>query len=183
MKSRDATHELWPHDFAAKFRGEVSRRLRRADFTFGFETQNTGEAPFTFEIASHTYFRVSDVRNIQIEGLEGKTYLDNLDGSERKIQNGAIAFSGETDRVYLDSGGPITLRDRANIIQISGNESWRSTVVWNPWIDKSRALADLGDDEWPGFVCIESGAIADDAVTLGVGEKYTLSLQIDFRTS
>ena len=179
LESSDATRALWPHDFAASFRADCTSHALQ----LGFELENTGAAPFEFEIALHTYFRVSDIQYVEIDGLDGKTYLDKIDGAKRKIQSGAISIEGETDRVYLDSGGPITLRDGADLTKISGNQGWRSTVVWNPWIEKSRALADLGDDEWPGFVCIESGAVADDAIHLGAGEKYDLQLEIGFGSS
>ena len=32
-------------------------------------------------------------------------------------------------------------------------------------------MPDLGAEEWPHFVCVECGAIADNAVTLGAGEE------------
>jgi hypothetical protein len=34
-------------------------------------------------------------------------------------------------------------------------------VLWNPWVDKSRALTDLGDDDYHSFVCVEPGVVAD----------------------
>ena len=44
-----------------------------------------------------------------------------------------------------------------------------ASVVWNPWIAKSRAMPDFGDDEWPGMICIETVNAADNAVTLPPG--------------
>ena len=28
-------------------------------------------------------------------------------------------------------------------------------MVWNPWIDKSKAMADFGDDEYKEMICAE----------------------------
>jgi len=53
-----------------------------------------------------------------------------------------------------------------------------TTVVWNPWAAKARALADLGDDEWPRFLCVETANVHDDAVTLAPGARHALRAAI-----
>ena len=53
-------------------------------------------------------------------------------------------------------------------ITVSKDDS-RSTVVWNPWIDKARAMPDFGDDEWRGMVCIETANVGEAAVRLRAG--------------
>ncbi|HEX8464665.1 MAG TPA: D-hexose-6-phosphate mutarotase [Abditibacterium sp.] len=174
LESSEATRALWPHDFEAKYRVTCIN----ARFQLQFTVKNSGTEPLHFEVALHSYFRVSDVKNIEIEGLDGKTYLDKVDGAARKIQNGTVKIEGETDRVYLDAGGPIELRHGERRLKIAGDSGWRSTVVWNPWIEKARSMSDLGDDEWTQFVCIEAGAIADDAITLPAGQSYQLTLEI-----
>ena len=32
-------------------------------------------------------------------------------------------------------------------------------VVWNPWIDKAKALVDFEDDEYHEMICLEVGNI------------------------
>lgn len=177
LESSDATRAVWPHDFRLVYRVEIEA----AKLRLKLEIHNTGNAPFEFETALHTYFNVSDVRKISIDGLDGKTYIDKTQNAARFTQNGAIQITGETDRVYLDSSGPILLRDGARSVKISDLGGVKSSVVWNPWIDKSRALPDLGDDEWPGFVCIESGVIADDAEMLAAGNCYEMAVEIERR--
>ena len=54
----------------------------------------------------------------------------------------------------------------------------RRLMVWNPWVEKSRALNDLGDDEYTRLLCLEPANAADDAVTLAPGESHTLSLAL-----
>ena len=44
-------------------------------------------------------------------------------------------------------------------------------VVWNPWVDKSRAMADFGDEEYHEMLCVETVA-ARDAVTLAPGAEW-----------
>ena len=145
------------------------------------EVENTGQNSAPFECAFHTYFSVEDARAIAIEGLDGKTYRDKTDGMKRKTQSGEVTLNGETDRVYLDAPGPIVIRDARRSFHIQGETGWRSTVVWNPWAEVAAGMKDLGEDEWTRFVCVECGAIADDAVTLLAGESYVLDVAI--RTS
>jgi glucose-6-phosphate 1-epimerase len=49
-----------------------------------------------------------------------------------------------------------------------------STVVWNPWIEKARAMSDFGDEEWRNMVCIETANAADDAVSVEPGAIHTM---------
>ena len=142
------------------------------------EVENAGAQNQRFECALHTYFAVEDARNISIEGLDGKTYLDKTDAMTRKEQRGHVVLEGETDRVYLDSPGPIAIRDAARTLEIRGERGWRSTVVWNPWDKRAAQMKDLGAAQWPHFVCVECGAIADDAATLKPGETYILDVSI-----
>ncbi|RYG75289.1 D-hexose-6-phosphate mutarotase [bacterium] len=179
LKSNEQTLALWPHAFKANYRvGVDANHLRVA-----LEVHNIGDTPFTFEAALHTYFRVSDARIVSVEGLVGKTYMDQLEAMARKVQKGPIYFEGEVDRIYLDSPGPVTLSDESRSVRVSNLGGWRSTVVWNPWIEKARAMKDLADDEWTQFVCIESGVIADDAVTVPPGDFYTLAIEIEAESS
>jgi glucose-6-phosphate 1-epimerase len=61
-------------------------------------------------------------------------------------------------------------------VRKSGSDA---TVVWNPWIDKARAMPDYGDDEWPGMVCVETANVNVHAVTLAPGAQHTLTATLD----
>ena len=154
----------------------------RMKFGFGeqlrmrFEVENQSELAQSFECALHTYFAVDDIRNVVISGLDGATYLDKTKHYARATQSGDLRIARETDRVYLDSPGPIAIEDGARTIRIAGREGWRSTVVWNPWEQAAAGMSDLS--EWKNFVCVECGVIADDAITLAAGESYALDIAI-----
>lgn len=169
------TRAWWPHAFVAAM---IVRSGQELDLTL--EVRNTGSEPFTFGAALHTYFCVSDVRRIEIGGLENTRFLDKVDGAREKREGAApLRITGETDRIYLDTTAACTIDDpgwsRRIVIEKQGS---RSTVVWNPWIDKARAMADLGDDDWPHFVCVETCNAADDVVSLAPGESHRLSAEI-----
>jgi glucose-6-phosphate 1-epimerase len=141
---------------------------------------NPADVPATFEVALHTYLAVGDVRQASVAGLEGVTYVDKVDGAKRRTQTEAlITIAGETDRLYLDTGAAITLTDpglgRRIRVEKTGS---RSSVVWNPWVAKSRAMADFGDDEWPGMICLETANAADNAVTVPPHASHTMTATI-----
>jgi D-hexose-6-phosphate mutarotase len=55
---------------------------------------------------------------------------------------------------------------------VFGKAGSLSSVVWNPWIAKAAALADLGDEEWREFVCVEQANANRNAVTLPAGDVH-----------
>lgn len=159
---------------------EAEARLR---FTIGRTLEMAFEVralkDFTYEEALHTYFRVGDVRKIQVEGLEDTDYLDKTDGFRRKTQRGPITFGAETDRIYLNTTSACVVRDpllQRNIrIEKEGSDT---TVVWNPWIAKAKAMPDFGDDEWPEMVCVETANVGDAAVRLAAGQTHLMKVRI-----
>ena len=140
---------------------------------------NTGQSPLTYELALHTYLRVSDAKQVAIAGFEGGEFVDQLQDNATFSQRGEPAIDGEVDRIYQGHAGDVTLLDSAfgRTLRIHKTGS-ASTVLWNPHVAKSRRLADLGDDEWPSFICVETAAIAEQAITLAPGENHTVSATI-----
>jgi glucose-6-phosphate 1-epimerase len=103
--------------------------------------------------------------------------VDKVDGGKRKTQaEDVVTVAAETDRLYLDTEAGITLVDPVfgRRIHVAKAGS-RSSVVWNPWVAKSRAMPDFGDDEWPGMICIETANAADNVVTLPPHGNHTMS--------
>ncbi len=148
----------------------------RMVFSFGdalgmrFETQNRGDEAFVFECAFHPYFAVSDVRRTTVEGAENGIWLD--DGAPTLTEE--IAFPPFGARLFEHSQGPILIREPERTFRIQNNEGWRSSVVWNP----GEAMEDLIDTDWPRFVCVESGALRSNAVSLEPMESYALDISI-----
>ena len=166
----------WPHACAATYRVTVASSLGLT-----LEVENTGNTAFSFEEALHTYFAVQDVRAIEISGLAGTDYLDKVGGTTPRNQGPApIRFTAETDRVYVNTQAACTIHDpgaRRQIVVRKGHSN--ATVVWNPWVDKARAMPDFGDDEWPGMVCVETANVNVHAVTLAPGAEHSMTATID----
>jgi glucose-6-phosphate 1-epimerase len=167
---------LWPHGFRAIHRITVGSTL-----TMALEVTNTGADAFSFEEALHTYFAVHDVREVTITGLEQTEYLDKVAGFARKNQGSdPIRFTGETDRVYLKTTSDCVIHDpgaqRRIVVRKTGSDT---SVVWNPWIDKARAMPDFGDDEWPAMLCVETCNVNVHARTLAPGASHTMTAIVD----
>jgi D-hexose-6-phosphate mutarotase len=166
---------LWPHRCALAYTAEFGRGL-----VLELTVRNVGDSPFTFAEALHTYFAIGDIRRTTVEGLAGATYVDKVRGGERFVQDDApIRFTGETDRPYLGTTATTTIVDAAKrrriVVRKQGS---RTTVVWNPWIAKAKAMPDFGDAEWSSMLCVETANALDDAVTLAPGEEHRLRAEI-----
>ena len=140
---------------------------------------NTGDSSTAFEAALHSYFAIEEIQSVSITGLEAASYIDQVAGDAVRRPSGEpIRLAGEVDRIY-----DVTPPTRASIvdarrrIEVEGHES-RSTVVWNPGIEKARALADVGDSEWRRFVCVETASVRDRRVRLGAGESASMSTRV-----
>ena len=110
-------------------------------------TTNNSGIDFKFTEALHSYFSIADIHKVTVSGLEGRHYIDSLSpGLSHQQQNGTITFSAETDRIYLNTPDTCTIIDKEikRSIRIK-KENSLSTVVWNPWIDKSIRMPDFGD--------------------------------------
>jgi D-hexose-6-phosphate mutarotase len=105
--------------------------------------------------------------------------VDTRDGGRRKRQDGVVVVDGEVDRVYLDTSGTCVVDDavRGRRILLSQTGS-RSTVVWNPWEEKARRMADFPDDAYRRMVCVEAVNTAGDAPVVEPGGRHTLTQTI-----
>lgn len=139
-----------------------------------------GDAPLVFEQALHTYLLVGDVRQVAVEGLENAAYVDKVDAFREKVQPPEpIRITGEMDRVFRNTRSACVVRDPVlgRTITVEKEQSV-STVVWNPWIAKARAMPDFGDEEWPSMICVETANVGEGAVRLEAGGTHRMQARI-----
>lgn len=150
------------------------------DLQVTLTTTNTGNEVMPLSEALHSYFAVSDIRSISVTGLDGETYIDTVPTTRPVLtQTGPITFTQETDRVYVNTSRECTIHDlkMQRRIRISKTGSL-STVVWNPWIEKSVRMTDYGDNEYPEMVCIETANSGPNTLYLAPGERHTMTTRI-----
>ncbi|MFK5915149.1 MAG: D-hexose-6-phosphate mutarotase [Woeseiaceae bacterium] len=161
-------HAMWPQDTVAEYRLTIGKTL-----TIELTTINNSDESITIGQALHTYFKIDDIGNTSVSGLEDKTYLDKTENFNSKVQKGAITIDSEVDRVYLDTADDVVINDAKRKISIQKQGS-KSTIVWNPWIEVANKMGDLGNEGYRKMLCVESANAADDVVNIKAGERYTL---------
>jgi glucose-6-phosphate 1-epimerase len=101
-------------------------------------SHNLGNTNVTISQALHSYFAVSDVRQVQVEGVDGLGYIETL-------ATGNSASSRATgvhrrDRPHLPERPNAEHRrpalEPAHHPASSGS---RSAVIWNPWTERAGA--------------------------------------------
>lgn len=167
LASDDATRALWPHEFEA----ELTLVLGGLQLDIELAITNTGSTAFDFTAALHGYLACDDVRRARLGGLYGTRYLDSVSGLEQRQEIDPFTFVGEIDRIYFDAQEPLTFATAAGRTTIE-QEGFCDVVVWNPGPAKAAALADLPDDDWLNFLCVEAATIGRP-VLLAPGEQWT----------
>ena len=163
--------KLWPYRFELRLHITIGQTL-----TLALTTTNCDEQSFTITSALHSYFAVSDIQNVSIEGLENTPYLDTVT-NRQEMQTGRVRITREVDRIYHQVHNPLTLHDRERTVTIDSTGS-SSVVVWNPWVDKCARMADMDDGAYQKMVCIETANALDDARVLDPGAGHTMAALI-----
>ena len=155
----------WPHAAELQLDIHLGERLK-----LSLTTRNLGDSELPISQALHTYFAVSDIRKVQIEGLDACRYVDTLQDWKKVRQKGAVTFNGETDRIYNDVVAPLTLVDGQHALTIE-QEGFADAVVWNPGAGLAATIGDLAPGDYRRFVCVEAGTVLQPEV-LGPGELW-----------
>jgi D-hexose-6-phosphate mutarotase len=174
LAQSEKTRAQWPHDSRLDLTVIVGQTLRME-----LITENTGTTGFVIGEALHTYLQISDIGAVRVKGLDGCDYWDKVGGSALRKQAGAITFSGETDRVYINTAAECVIEDdklkRRIHIAKSGS---LSTVVWTPWTEKAGKMGDMGQpDGWREMVCVESANAIENVVKVAAGTRHTLIVE------
>lgn len=142
-------------------------------------TTNKADHPFMVGEALHTYFHVSDVATIQIQGLQDTLYADKVFNYERRVETHDVQFKSEFDRVYLNTNADCMIHDAGLNRQIRISKSGsQSTVIWNPWEEKANQMVDMGKpDEWREMICVETANALENSVVISPGRTHTMSVE------
>ena len=133
-----ALARTWPHDFTLYLRIGLDEQ----GLHFEFIVRNTGEEAFSFSSALHSYFKVDDVADVRIRG----------------VQAGELSISGHHDAIYRDLPGPIELVQPGATLRLE-QHGFTDAVVWNPGVEMGAGIPDLASEEVKRFVCIEPAMV------------------------
>ena len=164
-----------PHRLDAVFEVNFGAKL-----SMKLITVNQGDSAYSLGGALHTYFSVGEIEKVTISGLGGSTYCDRAGGGNIPgcLCKGDFGFTAESDNIYA-SNAAVTIIDpvfdRKILVEKSGSEA---TVVWNPWVEKSKLISEFRDDEYHVMVCVEAANCGDDIIDLKPGMSHTLTQTI-----
>ena len=141
-----AVAQAWQHGFELR----LTVALQGQKLSLSLDVRNTGDDEFSFAAALHTYFLVDELGAVRIKGLEA----------------GAMSIDARIDRIYRDIRTGVTLAHGTGSVALT-QSGFRDLVVWNPGAADTTALADMADEEYQRFVCIEPALIVPASLKPG----------------
>ncbi|WNW13593.1 D-hexose-6-phosphate mutarotase [Pseudomonas sp. DTU_2021_1001937_2_SI_NGA_ILE_001] len=158
--------QLW--DWQADLHAELGDTLR-----LDLSTRHQDSEPCHFSQALHAYWRISDVNEVALQGLDGAPGYDQLRRQTCR-QSGELRVQGACEQVF-EHEGRVRLQDPGwqRGLNIDVDDSPK-TAVWHPG---KRPLLGLGGNEVQGFVRVEAAGSHGLRQGLQPGEQARLSLQ------
>ena len=144
-----ALAQAWPHRFTLELRFTVA--AARLQFTLA--VRNDGADSFAFSTALHSYFAVRDIDAVRVDGVQPAT----------------LAITEKFDHIFENVAGAITVNTGDATLTLT-EQGFGDAVVWNPGAVDAAAMADMEDDEYRRFVCVEAAQI--EALTLAPGAAW-----------
>ncbi|TPX55705.1 glucose-6-phosphate 1-epimerase [Powellomyces hirtus] len=164
--------ELWPHDFHLIYTVTLAANTLKTSLTIN----NPSQEAWDFTTLLHTYFAVKDISRVKVAGLKGYAFLDKVNPPEGDAKpeesREHVNVAGEVDRVYeAVSNNKITILETGSGDVEVHKSHFPDVVVWNPWIEKAKAMADFGDEDYRKMICVEVGSVTD-FISLAPGKTW-----------
>jgi glucose-6-phosphate 1-epimerase len=191
LNDTSETRQLWNQN---QFQVDYLITLTNRDqLLLDFKVTNQNETDDSeFTCALHSYYQVDHIDRVAIAGLSGLEYQDKVTNSVAKQADELLTIAQEIDRVYYGIGSkrPSEVRiqfgkgnKNSNGVRVEllqeGNNGFRDCVVWNPWIDKAKSMADMNDEDYQKFVCVEP-AIVQNPIRLNPSQSWYGRVLIEY---
>ncbi|MDP2562029.1 D-hexose-6-phosphate mutarotase [Psychrobium sp. 1_MG-2023] len=164
------TRKVFPYEFTMRVHFTLGREL-----TVEFSVENQSEQAIPCEWALHSYFNVDDINKTYVTGLDNQDYVDTVNQLEATLL-GELTFCTEVDRYFTQTQGEQTINSQHQLI-IAG-DNCPSVITWNPGQELASNMADIGEEFYHQFVCVERGAIKDQQWFIAPGEQKSARLYI-----
>ena len=147
-------------------------------------TNESADKTLAIENCLHTYFQVGDISAVSLTGLQNSPFDDFAFGANGARRNGdpaPLPVTQETNRVYPDNAATVEIHDEKlkRTVRVEKFNS-QSTVVWNPWTTQ-KMPDDFDPAEHQIMVCVESGNVKQNKISLAPGETTTLGIVLSSR--
>ncbi|CAG5121007.1 unnamed protein product, partial [Candidula unifasciata] len=173
LQDDEETRAMWNY----KFKLVYTVTLTATSLSATLVVHNTDKKALGFTCLLHTYLRVADIRTTSVTGLQGLVYSDKLAGGKESRENSEHVTVNECcDRVYKDA--PKTLYvtsgpEPARTFEVT-TFNFPDIVLWNPWQEKAKEMADFDDEGYKEMICVEPGKVSNP-VTLEAGQQFECS--------
>ncbi len=131
--------------------------------------------------ALHSYLAIGDRRQLTLHHLRGLDYRSTLEGPVQVDDGSPLPPEDEWVRNYLlpNTGHTVLIDDPVLDRRLHlGLPTSTSLVLWNPGPRRAAAIAGIGSESWPGFVCLEAANILHDRRLLAPGHGHVLATTI-----
>ncbi len=177
VKSNAKTLEMWPYSFHLSLTITIGKML-----SLCLTTTNLSDQEMVLTEAFHSYFKVSDAREVAVSGFKNSLQVDTLKRSSpsKCLQTDQLIFSPPIDSVFLNHSADVVINDAGLLhdICIVGKEGSMSSVVWNPGPETVKGFADIPNEQWTSFLCVESGNVFSDVIRLKPREAHRLKIRL-----
>jgi glucose-6-phosphate 1-epimerase len=162
------TKAYWDYDFCAEMLIVVGQKLE-----VSLKVTNTSSGAIEYTCALHTYYSISALENITIEGLRGITYFNQLTGEHDIQEEELLMIQEPLTRHYLNTEATVVIDDNVFRRKIKVEKSGsKVTTVWNPGEVTCATIGDLPDDAFHAFVCVEATNAFNFPINLAPGETH-----------
>ncbi|KAL8729471.1 MAG: hypothetical protein Q9166_004719 [cf. Caloplaca sp. 2 TL-2023] len=149
----------WNYDFNLTY----SVTLSQDNLETSLVVRNTGSSSYDFQVLFHSYLAIDDINGTTVSGLEKAPFKDKVQGGKDAEPAGKpISIGSETDRIYTAAPEQVIKilengKDRYEVTR----DMLSDVVVWNPWIEKAKGMADFGpEDGYKKMICVEAGSVS-----------------------
>jgi D-hexose-6-phosphate mutarotase len=183
----DLSSKAWKHAFKLEYFVELNEADGGSLLT-SLRIVNAGLVemePFDFHCLQHTYLAVPDINKVHVSGLNPKFINQLAKGEIQAFDKPFLAVDQEVDWIFLGDGSKpvedvlVALGDGKGVrirrsFKIASKHVACDVVAWNPWIEKSKKMADFDDEEYKNMICVEPGNVSRKDVLKG-GEDAVLT--------
>ncbi len=169
--------ESWPYHCSARLKFLIGQSL-----CIQLTTKNLSQTnQLSYTQALHTYFRVGDIKNLEVQGLENMHYIDKLKRGRFGPDKSPLKISSEIDNIYSAPANAVIINDKSLKRKITiSHEGSNAIVVWNPGKKKALALGDMGpEDSYKRMLCVETATAGKQCMVLEPNEQHTISSTYD----
>ncbi|KAG0679514.1 Glucose-6-phosphate 1-epimerase [Kluyveromyces marxianus] len=166
--------KLWPFEYSLILSVELGKEYLKTEI----EVLNTSNAEtLKFNWLFHTYLKIHDIEDTLVSNLNSSKLYDQMLKESYVDKQPVVTVHEELDRIYqnVEEDRLIQVVDKGHPVHTLKRHNLPDTVVWNPWIEKSKGMGDFEPkDGYKTMICIEPGHV-HDFVKLPPGEKWVAS--------